>query len=64
VHVQALEVLVLRNRTVMGDGLMQQLAQQQATWALRELDISLTVRITGQIATAMPLPNANRCDTR
>jgi hypothetical protein len=44
VHVQALQVLVLRKRTLVGDGLMQQMAQQQATWALRELDISLTVR--------------------
>jgi hypothetical protein len=59
VHVQALQVLVLRNRTVMGDGLMQQLAQQQATWVLRELDISLTARMTEQIATAMSLPNVN-----
>jgi hypothetical protein len=59
VHVQALQVLVLRNRTVMGDGLMQQLAQQQATWVLREHDISLTARMTEQIATAMSLPNVN-----
>jgi hypothetical protein len=42
-HLQALRVLILRKRSHLNNGLLQQLVQHQASWALQELDVSLPV---------------------
>lgn len=50
---QALRVLDLSKQARLGDGLVQ----QQASWALQELDISLTVRLKCQQLSGLIMPH-------